>query len=320
MRAVEQRDELEIETRLRAALQARSELVTHSSLRPGIPPNEHTAGVRARRDAWWSWRRMWVPVTVAAALAGGVFVGAQLPSGSSDKTAVSPGGGVTPSVTASTGSTDSSTPPMQNQVAAATPANVGTLAFNLADGWQVTKISDTSGCVTPKTRPAPAAAADSAALPCGVDGLYLKADAAPTAWPLSTATKSTGWWPAAVDAASDITCPAAQSGSTGTAKDTVKDSVLLRSSTKYALTAQAAQTGQAAQDGQNAPAAQATAEYHEWAVTCDTGSGVQPMLWKLNAAPGAAAPATFAVATVVSADPEYDSALLGMVGSLHQAS
>ena len=55
-------------------------------------------------------------------------------------------------------------------------------------------------------------------------------------------------------------------------------------------------------------------------MTCDNGDGVQPMLWKLNAAPGAATPDKYTVATVVSADPGYDAALLGMVGSLHQRS
>lgn len=300
---MEERDELEIETRLRAALQARSELVTHSTLRPGIPPNEHTAGVRAKRDAWWSWRRLWVPVTVAAALAGGVFAGAQLPSGS-DKSQTSagaqPSGAVTEQTT-TTGGTDGSTAPPsgQNATVPGTAATVGTVGFTLADGWQLTSFSSTTGCVTPKAHPAPApVAAGTDALPCGVDGLYLKADAKTTAWPLSTAKADTGWWPGDAASASDIVCPTAKSGST----DMVKNSVLLRSSAKYEL------------------AGQTTADYHEWAVTCDSGPGVQPMLWKLNVASGAPAPATYAVAAVVSADPQYDSALLGMVGSLHQAS
>jgi hypothetical protein len=131
-----------------------------------------------------------------------------------------------------------------------------------------------------------------------VDALYVKTDATPDAWPLSTATEDAGWWPAAVGSASDIVCPTAKPG----AGDTVKDSVALRSSAKYAL------------------AAQTTADYHEWAVTCAAGSGVRPMLWKLNASAGASAPGKFAVAAVVSADPAYDPVLLGMVGSLHQAS
>jgi hypothetical protein len=310
---VEEQDELEIETRLRAALRARSELVTHSTLRPGIPPNEHTAGVRSGgRGAWWSWRRMWVPVTVAAALAGGVFVGAQLPSGSTDKSQVSAGGqGGAQGVTSSpTGPADKGGSPSPSLGGTSTPAsaqaqgaaaNVGTLDFTLADGWQLTAINGTSGCVTLKAHAAPVpAAAGSASLPCGVDALYLKTDAATDAWPLSTATNDTGWWPGSVSSASDIACPTAQSGSG--ASNTVKDSTALRSSAKYTL------------------AEQTTADYHEWAVTCDTGSGVRPMLWKLNASPGAATPAKFAVATVVSADPAYDSVLLGMVGSLHQAS
>ncbi|MEY9859052.1 hypothetical protein ABH935_004679 [Catenulispora sp. GAS73] len=297
---MEQQDELEIETRLRAALQARSELVTHSTLRPGIPPNEHTAGVRARRESWWSWRRMWVPVTVAAALAGGVFAGAQLPS-SSSTTATGPasGGG------SSSGPVNGSTAPMQEASTAGTPQSIGTLSVTVTSGWQFTSTSKTSACVTLSSRPAPAPATSAAALPCGVDALYLKTDATAATWPLSTAAKDTGWWPTAVSSASDIVCPAATSGSS---TDMVKASMLLRFSDKYEL---------AAQPGQATPA---TAEYHEWAVTCDTGPGVQPMLWKLNAAPGAAAPATFTVATVVSANPQYDSALLGMVGSLHQTS
>lgn len=311
MRAVEERDELEIETRLRAALQARSELVTHSTLRPGIPPNEHTAGARSRQESWWSWRRMWVPVTVAAALAGGVFVGAQLPS-DSDKGQVSAGG---PGGTAANPTENGAS---KTDAGAGSAASVGTLDFTLADGWHVTSISATAGCVTPKARVVPEAGANPATLPCGVDALYLKTDVAPTAWPLSTASSSTGWWPTAVAAASDIVCPApsagqsgsgssgGQSGSTGGSSGTgsakVKTSTLLRSSTGYAL------------------AAPTTADYHEWAVTCTGGSGMTPMLWKLNAAPGAAPPSQFAVATVVSVDPQYDTALLGMVGSLHQAS
>jgi hypothetical protein len=306
---VEEQDELEIETRLRAALLARSELVTHSTLRPGIPPNEHTAGVRSGgRGVWWSWRRMWVPVTVAAALAGGVFVGAQLPSGSTDKNnQISAGGPDTQGTVtgSSSGTTGGATTPNQSTTpdlgaqTPGTPANLGTVSFTVADGWQLKSLNATSGCVALKNHPAPAAAADgSAALPCGVDALYIKTDATTGTWPLATAAEDTGWWPAAVSSASDIVCPTAKPGG----GDTVKDSVSLRSSAKYALTAQT------------------TADYHEWAVTCDTGSGVRPMLWKLNAPAGAATPAKFTVATVVSLDPAYDSALLGMVGSLHQAS
>lgn len=300
MRAVEERDELEIETRLRAALQARSELVTHSTLRPGIPPNEHTAGVRSGRQAWWSWRRLWVPVTVAAALAGGVFVGAQLPSGS-DKgadTSAATGGPTTPSVESAAGTTSS---PIQNVVTAGTASTVGTLSFTLADGWQVTKLSDTSGCVTLKTGSAPSptpAAGEDASLPCGVDGLYLKSDADPAAWPVSTAGSATGWWPGATASSSGLACPTAHP----TSANRVKDSVLLRTSPKFHL------------------AAPATALYRQWAVICDSGSGVQPMLWELNTVSGTAASGKRAVVTLVSVDPEYDSALLGMVGSLHQAS
>lgn len=300
MRAVEERDELEIETRLRTALQARSELVTHSTLRPGIPPNEHTAGVRAKRDAWWSWRRMWVPVTVAAALAGGVFAGAQLPSDSGSGNAVSPGSSAGSTGGPSTGGVPTGSNPTaaQNAGQAGTASNLGTIGFTLADGWQLTSLSSTTGCVTLKTRPAPTpVAAGAQALPCGVDGIYLASAATATTWPLSTAAKDTGWWPAGAASASAITCPGASGSS-----DMVKTSVLLRSSPKYAL------------------AGSTTAVYDEWAVTCATGSGAQPMLWKLNAAPGAPAPTTFAVAAVVSVDPANDSALLGMVSSLHQAS
>lgn len=241
---------------------------------------------------------MWVPVTVAAALAGGVFVGAQLPSGS-DNNAVSPG---------ASGGVDG-TPNTPNITSVTSTQVGGTLAFTLADGWQVTQTSPTSACVTLKTnpKPAPAAAGSEAALPCGVDGLYVKTDAVPAAWPLSTAAKATGWWPADVSSASDIVCPVAKTGgsSSSSSSDMVKDSVLLRSTAKYELTTP------------NADGTQATADYHEWAVTCESGLGVQPMLWKLNVAPGTATPEKAAVATVVSVDPEYDSALLGMVGSLH---
>jgi len=51
---VEQRDEQEIETRLRAAFLARSELVTHQTLRPGVPPNAHTAAKPTGRRGWGS--------------------------------------------------------------------------------------------------------------------------------------------------------------------------------------------------------------------------------------------------------------------------
>lgn len=306
MRAVNEQDELEIETRLRAALQARSELVTHSTLRPGIPPNEHTAGVRARREAWWSWRRLWVPVTVAAALAGGVFVGAQLPSDSNQTSAAS-GTATQPGTTGSaTEPSKAATTPSQDASPQGTPGSIGTLDFTVAAGWQVASVTSTSVCVIPTGHAAPAAAGTKNALPCGVDALYLKTDATTTTWPLSTAAKDAGWWPASVSSASDIVCPAAQPGSAADSgsgdADMVKASMLLRSSTRFELA------------GQN------TADYHEWAVTCDSGPGVQPMLWKLNAVPGAVAPTTFAVATVVSSDPRYDRALLDMVGSLHQTS
>jgi hypothetical protein len=300
---VEEQDELEIETRLRAALQARSELVTHSTLRPGIPPNEHTAGLRSGRQSWWSWRRLWVPVTVAAALAGGVFAGAQLNSGSNNGQTTSAANGFgNTTAPPSSGNGAGSTTPVQNAVTAGAAQNVGTLSVTVADGWQLTPLTPTSGCVTLKTRPAATPAADTsgaaAALPCGVDGLYLKSDATSAAWPLSTATSATGWWPGQTASASGLACPAVQPVS----GNQVKDSELLRSSTTYTL------------------AAKTTADFHEWAVTCDTGSGVQPMLWKLHPAAGTPAPTGYAVAAVVSADPEYDSALLGMVGSLHQAS
>ena len=301
---MEQQDELEIETRLRAALQARSELVTHSTLRPGVPPNEHTAGAKAARGAWWSWRRLLVPATVAAALAGGVFVGAALPH-DSDKTVSSGGpGGSTPAPGGSSG------PNYQGQSPAVsgTEASLNTLRFTLAAGWQVAPIDTTSACVLPKSRAVPSAGetapaagkgagGGAAALPCGVDALYLKTDATAGAWPLSAVGQATGWWPGTVASASAITCPAARPD----AKNAVKNSVMLRSSAKYVLSPQV------------------TAEYHEWAVTCASGSGARPMLWKLDTA-GTAPATTSVVATVVSSDPAYDSALLGMVGSLHLAS
>ena len=318
MRAVEQRDELEIETRLRAALQARSELVTHSTLRPGIPPNEHTAGVRAKHDSWWSWRRLWAPVTVAAALAGGVFVGAQLPSGS-DKDQTSATSGTTPNAVGglSTGATEVSqagtTAPGGTSTGTSTTSakvTLNTVAFDVAGGWQVTNLDDTDACVTPKTRLAPKpygtapGAGGKSVMPCGVDALYVKIDATPNTWPLNAVTKATGWWQGTVDSATEILCPSAKSGSS----DLVKESTVLRTSPKYPL------------GGENGTATQATAEYHEWAVTCESGAGVQPMLWKLNAAGGGATSGESVVAMVISADPQYDSALLGMVGTLHQAS
>lgn len=307
---MEQRDELEIETRLRAALVARSELVTHSTLRPGVPPNEHTAGGGAKRAGLWSWRRFLVPVTIAAALGGGVFVGAQLPHGKSDDKAGAGGSvGALGGPNAQGGPTPFSSAGVPGSQAVPTKAvaesAVDSLRLTLADGWQVTAIDATSACVTPKVRATTPtkAGAGTAALPCGVDALYLKSDAVPDAWPLSTATKSTGWWPQDVASASAITCPTVRPGTenTGGAENTVKTSIALRTSGKYAL------------------GAETTAEYHEWAVTCAAGSGVRPMLWKLNSAGGVAAGSKSAVATVVSADPAYDSALLGMVGTLHLA-
>ncbi|GAA1989534.1 hypothetical protein [Catenulispora subtropica] len=328
---MEQRDELEIETRLRAALTARSELVTHSTLRPGIPPNEHTAGLKAKRAGLWSWRRFLVPATVAAALVGGVFVGAQLPDDKSNTVGAGSGGtsvpGSTAPSTAAAPDTQATQPSAQgapstesSQSATPTPAaaetSVATLHFALADGWQVAPLDATSACVTPKAKAAGAApsgasttgagggaAAAAAGLPCGVDALYLKSDAASDAWPRSTATKATGWWPKAVDAASDITCPTAKPGSA----DKVQDSMPLRSSAKYVL------------GGAGSSAGAQTAVYHEWAVTCDQGSGVRPMLWELVPAGGTAGGPKAAVVTVVSSDPAYDAALLGMVGSLHLA-
>ena len=246
-----------------------------------------------------------MPVTVAAALAGGVFAGAQLPSDSGNGSAAPAASGGLGSTGAPSATSAGAAPTTAQGVQAeGSPQSVGSVSFTLADGWQVTATSATSTCVTLKTSPKPAPAGSDAALPCGVDGLYVKTDAVTTAWPLSTATKDTGWWPASTSSASDLVCPTAKPGSS----DMVKASMLLRSTAKYAL---ADQTGQASP---------VTAEYHEWAVVCDSGHNVQPMLWKLNAAPGAAAPATFTIATVVSADPQYDSALLGMVRSLHPSS
>lgn len=253
-----------------------------------------------------------MPVTVAAALAGGVFAGAQLHSGSGNGS-VSPAasGGLGSTSAPSATSTGVGPTTAQKGQAAGSPQSVGSVAFTLADGWQVTATSATSACVTLKTspKPAPAGSGSNAALPCGVDGLFVKTDATTTVWPLSTATKDTGWWPASTSSASDLVCPVAKPGSSGGSgsSDMVKASTLLRSTPKYPL---ADLTGQASP---------VTADYHEWAVVCDSGHGVQPMLWKLNAAPGAAS-ATFTIATVVSADPQYDLALLGMVGSLHPSS
>jgi hypothetical protein len=331
VRAVEQREELEIETRLRAALVARSELVTHSTLRPGIPPNEHTAGLKSRRAGLWSWRRFLVPVTVAAALGGGVFVGAQLnDKGSADKVGAGGTGGQFsqhPPTTTSAPNAQSTQPSAQ-AVQPPAEASVGALRFTPADGWQVTAIDATSACVAPKaagatgtgagtstvtstaTGTSTSAPKSSSTLPCGLDALYLKSDAAADAWPRSTATKATGWWPKAVDAPSEIVCPAAKQ----TASNHVTDSVSLRSSAKYVLGA-----GTQAADAQPA-GPQPTAVYHEWAVTCDQGAGLRPMLWELSPAGGAAGTGKTAVATVVSADPAFDAALLGMVGTLHLAS
>lgn len=321
---MEQREELEIETRLRAALAARSELVTHSTLRPGIPPNEHTAGLKAQHAGRWSWRRFLVPVTVAAALGGGVFVGTQLSDKSGSQANGPAASGYPPRVTSTTGApSGQATQPGAQGLPAAPEGAVGALRFVVADGWQVTALDAASACVAPKgsvalggasgtpsgTQSATATGpAKSGALPCGLDALYLKSDAAADAWPRSTATKATGWWPKAVDAPSEIVCPAGKHD----ASNHVTDSVSLRSSAKYVLGGGAAANGAAA-------GAPATAEYHEWAVTCDEGPGVRPMLWELLPAGGAASGGKTAVAAVVSSDPAYDTALLGMVGSLHLA-
>ncbi|MFD0630554.1 hypothetical protein ACFQ9X_01685 [Catenulispora yoronensis] len=257
---------------------------------------------------------------------GGAAAGSSSPALGSAGTVPSASTGAVPGAQPSSSGTQNAPAP------AVTEASVGTVRFSLADGWQVAAIDATSACVTAKTGGAQPGAtsagntgtspgntgtspgntgtgtAHAAALPCGLDALYVKTDAPADAWPRSTATKATGWWPKAVDAPAQIVCPAAKLD----ASNHVADSVSLRSSAKYPLS-----PGTPA--GAAGAAGAQTAEYHEWAVTCDQGSGVRPMLWELLPADGAAGGAKVAVVTVVSSDPAFDAALLGMVGTLHLA-
>ena len=303
MRAVlDERDEQEIETRLRAALLARTELVSHASLRPGVPPNAHTAGLKARgsrRGFITSWRQLLVPVSVAAALAGGVFVGAALPDkdhGSAGTAAAASGGSAvhttaapspsTPAGAASTTGTVTTTP-------AAGATSFGGLTFQAVD-WTLTTVDASSACLAPKSHAAPAGGASGASgagLPCGVDALWIKTGATPAAWPLSTATAKAGWWPVTVKTVTAIPCPGA-----GTAASaTVATSALLRSTDKYPL------------------ADSTSAKYKEWSVSCSDGSGAVPRLWQVGTNPPV-------VLTAVSVNPSDDATLLAIVASAHPAS
>lgn len=300
MRAVlDERDEQEIETRLRAALLARTELVSHASLRPGVPPNAHTAGLKARggpRGFITSWRQLLVPVSVAAALAGGIFVGAALPDSDhgSAGTAAAASGGTTGHTTAPSPSTAASTASTLASTPASTPAAGGTsfggLTFQAAD-WTLTPVGDSSACLAPKSHTALAAGSTGAGLPCGVDALYIKSGATSAAWPLSTATAKAGWWPATVKTVTAIPCPGA-----GTAASaTVATSALLRSTDKYPL------------------ADSTSAKYKEWTVSCSDGTGAVPRLWQVGTNPPV-------VITAVSVNPSDDATLLAIVASAHPAS
>jgi hypothetical protein len=292
---LDERDEQEIETRLRAALLARTEMVSHASLRPGVPPNVHTAGLKSRERRWAfvsSWRQLMVPVSVAAALAGGIFVGAALPDGGHGSASAAASGGstgpsATPSSPTAAPSTAAATETGQSAGAATT---FGGLAFQAAD-WSLTTVDATSACLAPKGHVAPAAG--STALPCGVDALWIKAGATSATWPLSTVTEKSGWWPKTVTAVTAIPCPSA-AAATATASTTVATSALLRSTDKYPLSGTA------------------TAKYKEWTVSCTDGSGAVPRLWQIATTPPV-------VLTAVSVNPVDDAALLAIVASVQPA-
>jgi hypothetical protein len=310
VRAVNERDEQEIETRLRAAFQARSELVTHQKLRPGVPPNAHTAAKQEKRRGWaFSLRAALVPVSVAAALVGGIFVGAKLPNhsgtehggiqaGSSGGTSAglqsgppatgTPAGQATVSSSPATAPTTSSGSPATASGPTGSPAEIAFagLAFQPVD-WQLVPLDATTACVLPKGHEAPD---KSAALPCGVDSLLIDTDAPADGWPVGTANLKEGWWPKAADAAAGSTVPCP--GTKATAKNSVKSSATLRTDPKYPLSG----TG--------------VADYREWTVACTDGSGVVPRLWQVKGTK------TVAV-SAVSANARYDADLLRIVASMH---
>lgn len=289
MRAVlDERDEQEIETRLRAALLARTEMVSHASLRPGVPPNAHTASLKKQSSRWGfvtSWRQLLIPVSVAAALAGGIFVGAALPdnSGHGGAASAAAGGPTTvPSVSASV----TASPSGPTSPAGPGPTTFGGLSFQTA-GWALTPIDATSACLAPQGHAGPAAGAT---LPCGVDALWIKTGVTAGSWPLSTATDKAGWWPKTVASVTAIPCP----GGSGASGVDVATSALLRSSDKYAL------------------AGTATAKYKEWTVSCSDGSGAVPRLWQV----GTTEPVAL---TAVSVNPGDDGTLLAIVASMRPA-
>lgn len=288
VRAVlDERDEQEIEKRLRAALLARSEMVTHARLRPGVPPNAHTAGLKSRERRWGfagNWRQLLIPVSVAAALAGGIFVGAALPDNSHSATSSAAASGGASSLPTSAAPTAAATASSPAASPAAGVTSFAGLTFEAAD-WKLTALDSGSACLAPQGHVAPAAGA---VLPCGVDALYIKTGAGAASWPLSTAGARAGWWPQTVTSVTAIPCPGAASSVD------VATSNLLRSTDKYAL------------------GATATAKYKEWMVSCSDGSGVVPRLWVL----GTTQPVALAA---VSATPSDDVELLAIVASFRGA-
>jgi hypothetical protein len=293
---VNQQDEQEIETRLRAALLARSEQVTHQSLRPGVVPNAHTANAAARARRGWnfSWRSFLVPVAVAAALTGGVFVGVKLPQHSSSTATVSPGAGPGGQASPVFGASTSGTPAPSPTLDGANPeSSFGGLQFQLA-GWSMEPVgtSTASVCLLPPKHAAPDAAAE---LPCGVDALMIKSDATTATWPVSGAKAKDGWWPVSDAALADIPCPAIKPGA-GTAQVgsvVVKNSDLLRNDAAYPLSGTA------------------TADYREWTVICTDGTGLRPMLWQTHGGK--------TVVTAISASARNDADLLRIVASMRPA-
>jgi hypothetical protein len=294
---VDQRDEQEIETRLRAALMARSEQVTHQTLRPGVVPNSWTASAPAKaRRAWsFSWRGALIPAMVAAALAGGVFVGVKLPQhDSNSRSAVGPGAGggsaseLSPSPATSTVQGSPSSTPVA-------PLTLAGVRFQPLD-WTVTKLTETKACVAPpQSRPAD----PSAMLPCGPDALMITSGLTPGSgsWPVDTAQDKTGWWPVKNAVLSEIPCPSAKQAAAGTTPAPavfVTTSVLLRHDDHYPL------------------AGTAEAVYQDWSVTCGgTSSGFRPMLWELDGGKIAV--------TALDVTVRNDRDLLGIVGSMQLA-
>lgn len=327
-RAVDQRDEREIETRLRAALTARGEQVTHQTLRPAAVPgtraaesvsrSQATAGGAGWRGRNLSWRSFLVPAMVTAALAGGVFVGMAMPGR---------GSGGSPAITADSGvgasavRTPAGTVPTPTPQATATAIGSGTVfdAVSFDPGtWKLTKVSDTVACVAPAAHAAPNPAAE---LPCGADALMIKTDATAGTWPLNSVQDKAGWWPVKGAILGDIQSPAALMPPPGITVPTTPTTPTTTTTPTAAGVASAASAADASTASTVVTSATfrrddayllkdgTKAGYEEWSVTLSDKTGLRPMLWRL--------PDGKTVLTAVSASARDEPALLAIVQSVH---